>query len=101
MDVSVPTIDYTEYTNRQLVAIPLGLLAVSFAILAVATALTGVPVALGIEFTGGTELQVVTDDSQAEIESNFDEEVASITPIAGQSNTYQLTFQADYADPII
>lgn len=101
MDASVPKIDYTEYTNRQLVGIPLGLLAVSLAILAVATALTGMPVALGIEFTGGTELQIVTDDSQAEIRDNFDAEVASITPIAGQSNTYQVTFQADDADPII
>ena len=101
MDVSVPKIDYTEYTNRQLVAIPLGLLAFALAILAVATVLTGTPVALGIEFTGGTEMQIVTDDSQAEIRETFDEEVASITPIAGQANTYQLTFQADDADPII
>jgi len=101
MDVSVPTIDYTEYTNRQLVTIPLGLLAIALAILAVATVLTGTPVALGIEFTGGTEMQIVTDDSQAEIRETFDEDVASVTPIAGQANTYQLTFQADDADPII
>ena len=99
--MSVPTIDYTEYTNRQLVTIPLGLLAIALAILAVATVLTGTPVALGIEFTGGTEMQIVTDDSQAEIRETFDEDVASVTPIAGQANTYQLTFQADDADPII
>ena len=99
--MSVPKIDYTEYTNRQLVMIPLGLLAIALAILALATVLTGTPVALGIEFTGGTEMQIVTDDSQAEIRETFDEDVASITPIAGQANTYQLTFQADDADPII
>jgi len=101
MDASVPDVDYTEYTNRQLVAIPLALLGVALAVLAVATVLTGTPVALGIEFTGGTEMQIVTDDSQAEIQAAFDEEVQSITPVAGQANTYQLTFQADDADPIL
>jgi preprotein translocase subunit SecF len=101
MDASVPEVDYTEYTNRELVAIPLALLGVALAVLVAATLLTGTPVALGIEFTGGTEMQVVTDDSQAEIQSAFDEDVQSITPIAGQANAYQLTFQADDADPIL
>ncbi len=101
MDASVPEVDYTEYTNRQLVAIPLGLLGVALAVLAAATVLTGTPVVLGIEFTGGTEMQVVTDDSPAEIQAAFDEEVQSITPVAGQANTYQVTFQADDADPIL
>ncbi len=101
MDASVPKIDYTEYTNRQLVTIPLGVLAFALIVLAVATALSGTPVALGIEFTGGTEMQVVTDDSQAEIRESFDEDVASVTPIAGQGNTYQLTFQSDDADPLL
>ena len=101
MDASVPEVDYTEYTNRELVAIPLALLGVALAVLVAATLITGTPVALGIEFTGGTEMQVVTDDSQAEIQSAFDEDVQSITPIAGQANAYQLTFQADDADPIL
>jgi preprotein translocase subunit SecF len=101
MDASVPKVDYTEYTNRQLVAIPLALLGVALAVLVIAAAVTGTPVALGVEFTGGTEMQVVTDDTQSEIQASFDEEVQSITPIAGQANTYQLTFQADNADPII
>ncbi len=101
MDASVPEVDYTEYTNRELVTIPLGLLGFALAVLALATVLTGTPVALGIEFTGGTEMQIVTDDSQAEIQATFDEEVQSITPVAGQANTYQLTFQADDADPIL
>ena len=101
MDAPVPEVDYTEYTNWELVAIPLALLGIAIAVLVVATAMTGTPVGLGIEFTGGTEMQVVTDDSQAEIEATFDEEVNTITPIAGQSNAYQLTFQADDADPIL
>jgi len=101
MDVSVPEVDYADYTNRQLVAVPLVLLAASIGVLVVATALSGAPVALGVEFTGGTELQIVADDPEAAIEDSFDAEVASITPIAGQSNSYQLTFQADNADPIL
>jgi preprotein translocase subunit SecF len=101
MDASVPEVDYADYTNRQLVAVPLGLLAVSLGVLVIATALSGTPVALGVEFTGGTELQIVADDPEAAIEESFDAEVASITPIAGQSNSYQLTFQADNADPIL
>jgi preprotein translocase subunit SecF len=101
MDTPVTDVDYTEYTNRELVAVPLALLGVALAVLVVSTLLAGTPVALGIEFTGGTEMQVVTDDSQAEIRSTFDADVQSITPIAGQGNTYQLTFQADDADPLI
>jgi preprotein translocase subunit SecF len=101
MDVSVPKIDYTDYTNRQLVAVPLAVLAFALAVLVVATVLSGTPVALGIEFTGGTEMQVVTDDSEAAIRDSFDEEIASITPIAGQSGSYQLTFQEDDADPLL
>jgi preprotein translocase subunit SecF len=101
MDASVPEVDYTEYTNRELVAIPLGLLGIALLVLAVATVASGTPVTLGIEFTGGTEMQVVTEDNPTEIEATFDQEVNSITPIARQANTYQLTFQADNADPIL
>ncbi len=100
MDLSVLKVDYSDYTNRQLIAIPLVLLAVSIGVLAVATLLVGSPVPLGIEFTGGTEMRVVTQDSPAEIEATFDREVETITPIASQPNTYQLTFQADDAGPL-
>jgi preprotein translocase subunit SecF len=100
MDVSVPDVEYTDYTDRQLVAVPLALLAVSVGVLAVATVLLGSPVPLGIEFTGGTELRVITGDSPSEIRATFDQDVESITPIASQADTYQLTFQSDDADPL-
>ena len=94
MDVSVPKIDYTEYTNRQLVTIPLGVLGFALAILAVATVVAGSPVALGIEFTGGAEIQVETTDSPAEIEAQFSEPVESITQVGSPtSNTYIIEFQ--------
>ena len=100
MDLSVLNVDYSNYTNRQLVAIPLALLSVSVVVLAAATVLVGTPVPLGIEFTGGSELRVVTDDSPEEIRATFEEDIESVTPIAGQSDTYRLTFQADNADPL-
>ena len=100
MDRSVPKVDYAEYTNRQLVAIPLGLLAVAIGILAAATILTGAPVELGIEFTGGAEIQVETTDSPEEIEAQFDEPVDSITQVGSPtSNSYIIEFRAgDYED---
>jgi len=100
MDLSVLMVDYSDYTSRQLVTIPLVLLAVAIGVLAVATVLLGSPVPLGIEFTGGTEMRIVTQDSPSEIQATFDDDVESITPIASQANTYQLTFQSDDADPI-
>jgi preprotein translocase subunit SecF len=101
MDLSVLEVDYADYTNRQLIAVPLGLLAAATLVLVVATVFVGSPVPLGIEFTGGTEMQVVTQDSPSEIRATFDQDVESITPIASQANTYQLTFQSDDADPLI
>ena len=101
MNRPVPQVEYSDYTDRQLVTVPLALLAVSLVVLAAATAMAGSPVPLGIEFTGGTEMRVVAADSPAEIETAFDENVESITPVATQADTYQLTFQADDADPLI
>ena len=100
MELSVPEVDYSDYTNRELVTVPLGLLAVAIGILAIATVLTGTPVDLGMEFTGGAELQIQTSDSPEEIESNFDAPVASVTQVGSPtSDTYIVEFQTgDYED---
>jgi preprotein translocase subunit SecF len=90
----LPEVDYERYTNRQLVATPLVVLGLALAVIAGFFVLTGSPVGLGIAFTGGTELQVVTDDSPAEIRSTFDTELASVQPVSSQSDTYILTFQS-------
>ncbi|MFW5959100.1 MAG: protein translocase subunit SecF, partial [Natronomonas sp.] len=58
MDRSVPQVDYVDYTNRQLAAVPLALLGLALAILLLSTILTGLPVPLGMEFTGGAEIQL-------------------------------------------
>jgi preprotein translocase subunit SecF len=93
----VSTIDYTRYSNRQLVAIPLVVLALALCVIAGWTLAFGAPVNLGIEFTGGTELQVSTSASSAEITDAFESrtafEVEGISQ-AGSGNSYLVTFQA-------
>ncbi|WP_435196432.1 protein translocase subunit SecF [Natronomonas sp. EA1] len=91
----VPEVDYTRYSNRQLVAFPLAVLGLAVLVILVKFLLTGSPVALGIAFTGGTELQLQTTDSPAQIEQAFDEDIESIQPIQSQANTYIVTFQSE------
>jgi preprotein translocase subunit SecF len=93
VEYEVPDVDYTRYSNRQLVAVPLAVLAVALAIIGVYFALNGTPVSLGMAFTGGTELQIQTTDSPAAIEQTFETEPESITPVGGQENQYIVTFE--------
>ncbi|MFC6837768.1 protein translocase subunit SecF [Halomarina ordinaria] len=95
----VPDVDYTRYTNRQLLALPLATLAVALLILAGWYVTTGAPVALGVDFTGGTELQVQTDDSAEEVRATFadtDYPVEEVQAIGagGGGDEYIVTFQA-------
>ena len=89
----VPEVDYTRYTNRQLAAVPLAVLAVALAILAGSFVLTGAPLALGIEFTGGAELTIDTEADRSEVEAAFDEEVTSVQPVQGEDR-YVVQFAA-------
>jgi preprotein translocase subunit SecF len=96
MELPVPEVDYADYTNRELVAVPLVILAVAIGVLAVATLVTGTPVDLGMEFTGGAEIQIQTTDSPEEIRSAFDAPVASITQVGSPtSDTYMVEFRAE------
>jgi len=97
----LPEVDYEQYTNRQLVTVPLAVLALALLVLvawslvvAGSPANPGAPVTPGLAFTGGTELQIQTTASQAEIRSTFDADVESIQPIQSQANTYIVTFQS-------
>ena len=70
--VDVERIPYDEYSNRQLAAVPLAVLAVVLLIILGAYVLTGTPVDLGIEFTGGTELRFDAGGaSDAEVRETF------------------------------
>ncbi|MBX0296371.1 protein translocase subunit SecF [Haloarcula nitratireducens] len=90
----VPEVDYTQYSNRQLVAIPLVVLALALAVIAGWWVLTGAPAAMGIDFTGGSEITIQTSLSQAEIRASFDEPVVSVQGVAGENEQYIVTFES-------
>jgi len=98
VEFEVPEIDYDRYSNRQLAAVPLAVLAVALAILVGAYVLTGSPVALGIDFTGGSELTVQTSMSASEIRNSFDTQPVSVQGVQAESNQYVVTFDADSGD---
>lgn len=93
--------DYTQYTNRQLVVIPLAILAIALLTIGAMWIVTGTPADLGLEFTGGTELQIETTAPQEEIPTAFDEDVASIRPLLTDDNAYILTFQSTDVSGIV
>ncbi len=93
----VPEIDYTRYTNRELASVPLAVLAVALLVIGGTFALTGAPVALGIDFTGGTELTVQTSTPRGQIGSAFETEPESIQSVSapGEENRYIIVFGPD------
>ncbi|MFB6168319.1 MAG: protein translocase subunit SecF [Haloferacaceae archaeon] len=93
----VPEVDYTRYSNRQLAAVPLAVLAVALAVIGVWMVTTGTPVALGFEFTGGTELRVDAPDATAgEVASAFSVEPESVQSASG--GVYIVTFGPEAPD---
>jgi len=90
----VPEVDYTQYNNRELLVAPLGMLAAALLVLAAMWAMTGSPVALGLDFTGGSELTVETSLSQGEIADSFETDPVSVQPIVDEEDTFVVTFQA-------
>lgn len=90
----VSDIDYEQYSNRQLAAIPLAVLALALLVILAWYLLFGTPVDLGLAFTGGTEVQFTADDSLSEVRETFAAlQYDSIQPSA-TGNTYILTTQA-------
>ncbi|GAB3017390.1 protein translocase subunit SecF [Natronobiforma cellulositropha] len=88
----VPEIDYTRYSNRQLAAVPLAMLALALAILGGWYLFTGMPVAAGIEFVGGSELRIDTASDEAEIPGAFEEQPESIQAVQAEQNSYIVQF---------
>jgi preprotein translocase subunit SecF len=56
-----------KYSPRQLVIIPLVILAISLIVLAINIATTGMPVKPGIDFSGGTAVTIITTDTKEQI----------------------------------
>ena len=105
--IEVPEVDYTEYSNRQLVLVPLAVLALALLVIGGWYLATGAPANLGLEFTGGVELRVVDDgdDVRDRIDTAFDREPDSVREIPANDlpeqdeNVYVVTFRAtDDAD---
>lgn len=61
----------TNHDDRQLLALPLAILAVSLIILLYSFVHTGSPITLGMEFQGGTQISVETTDSPAAIKEAY------------------------------
>ena len=98
VEFELPDVDYTRYSNRQLAAVPLAVLGLALLIIVGYFLVTGKPVALGLAFTGGTELRIQTGDSPAEIRETFDTDVESISPVGSADDEYIITFQPTDAD---
>ncbi|SFR51011.1 protein translocase subunit SecF [Halogeometricum limi] len=97
VEFTVPEVDYTRYTNRQLAAVPLAVLAVALLVVAGWYVATGAPVNQGIEFTGGTEIQVVVGDGanpEEQIRQAFSAEPESIQSVPAEGSLYIVTFQS-------
>ena len=94
MEFEVREVDYTAYSNRQLAAVPLAVLALAILVLVGWWAMTGAPVTPGIDFTGGTELRVESDMSQEGVRESFDATVTSVQGVVGSDDTYVVRFQS-------
>lgn len=100
VELDVERVDYERYTNRQLMAGPLVVLAIALLVIAGWFVVTGSPVNPGIEFTGGTEIQLVTDASQSQIQAAFDTPVESVRPVPAAQDTFVVTFQSTDASAL-
>ena len=98
VSIEVPEVDYTGYSNRQLVAVPLAVLALALCIIGGWYLATGAPANLGVEFTGGAELRVTADDAGTDEASERLEEAFSVEPSSIQyvpaDDSYVVTFRA-------
>ena len=100
VELRVPEVDYTEYSNRQLLVVPLAVLALALLIVGGWYLLTGAPANYGLEFTGGTEVRIAMDDVEdpdAAIEEAFSAEPDTIRSIPGD-DVYVVTFRAGVTD---
>ena len=91
----VDSVDYNEYTNRQLLVVPLSVLALALVVVTYVFVTTGAPVGLGIDFSGGTEIRVAPEDSVSSPEETlsdaFSVEPSNIRNVPSD-NSYVVTF---------
>jgi len=92
----LPEVDYSNYSNRQLAAVPLGVLLAALLVIGGFWVLTGAPVDPGIAFTGGTEMRVVADDdaTREDLRTAFESQPASIRSVPSD-DSFIVTFDGD------
>jgi len=100
VELQVPEVDYTRYSNRQLASIPLAVLVLALLVIAGWYVTTGAPVTPGMEFTGGTEMRIQTDVPQSEIPQAFEEDVSSVAATRSSGNAYIVQFQSTNTDTL-
>lgn len=93
-EFKVESFNFKKYSNKQLICLPLTLLLISILILGGWYLFTGSPVNPGIEFTGGTEITLISEGGIDPIYSTFEWPIDSIRPIATHANAYIVTFQS-------
>lgn len=68
---SVEDVDHSKYTNRQLLLVPVSIFLLILVVIGLTYATTGAPAHLGLDFTGGVEVQINSDNSLDQIENDF------------------------------
>jgi preprotein translocase subunit SecF len=92
----LPEVDYSNYSNRQLAAVPLGVLLAALLVIGGFWVLTGAPVDPGIAFTGGTEMRVVADGdaTREDLRTAFENQPASVRSVPSD-DSFIVTFDGD------
>jgi preprotein translocase subunit SecF len=98
-EFDVESFDFRKYSNRQLICIPLTLMLLSVLILSGWYFFTGSPVNPGIEFTGGAELLLISDNGIEPIRTTFGSSSHSIRSIVTRENAYIVNFQTSLINP--
>lgn len=97
-----PKPDYDEYSTQKLLALPIIILGLSIAVLLAWNIMFGVPVDLGLTFTGGTEVRLSVDNSienpTEQINEMFGDRYETITTIPG-SGDYIVVFSEGESTP--
>ena len=70
-------------SDKKLIAIPLAILAVAILVIAVITVMTGSPIALGMDFVGGTQFSVTTTLTEEQLEDMFSDYPLNSVRISG------------------
>jgi len=73
-----------HFSTKQMIAIPMILLLVSLLILGFSFYTTGSPVELGVEFTGGTTVTVVSEFSYEAVQQEFTSQFPDTPPISAR-----------------